>query len=784
MRRLRIPLLLLSLAVLAAGVWAWRFFADLQRSGLPQRTGDAVLLGLEGDVEVRFDEWGVPHLRAGSLRDLAAGLGWVHANDRMDQMELIRRAAAGRLAELFGERLLASDRRSRELRLREIAERLWEAAGPDSRTWLTGYADGVNAWLAERGEDDLPPLYALAGAQPEPWRPQDSLAVPLLMAMQLSFAFGHSDEELYLALRALGAERFSDLWGPIDVPAGLLETFAAATPAPTAGTEAAAHAPPAGGSNEWAIAARHTTTGAPLFANDPHLALGLPSVWYEAHLSAPGFEVAGVGFPGVPVIVIGHSEHLAWGFTNLMLDDHDLLLEDFDASGTRVRRGEDWEAVQLERTTIRVRGGDPVELELRSTCLGPLLPADAERGLPPRSFLWTAFVSSDALAAFTGLARARDLEEAGTAARHFVCPAQNLVAVDRAGGLLQTVLGRLPARRRGDGRLPALAVDASYGWDGLQDAGDVFVVRDPTDGILVTANQDVRPPGWSGSLRADFDTEHRARRIRQRLVDGAPWDAAGLAALQTDVVDLYAIETIGLLGELALDGSAGAALAMLREWDGARHERGPSALFQRFERELAELLFRDQERACDAPEPSFFFRRPQLLRALRNEMAQDWWDDLGTPQREDRRAALRLALERAWEALDGGNGSLPERGLDYGNRHRLLLRHPLDAAPLLGSWFDRGPFALPGSATTVAAFGGDWSDGKIEVSYGPSFRFVADPADWDRSRFVLPGGQCGHPADDHYDDQLPLYLAGATRTMPWSTGAVEAATRSRLRLHR
>ena len=465
MRLSRILVVVAALLVLVAAGLAVGYHR-LTRSGLPQREGTAVLTGLEAPVSIRFDRWGVPHVEAESPADAAAALGWLHANDRMTQLELGRRAASGRLSELVGEVALDLDREALTLRLREAAESLWQAAGPESRDLLEAYADGVNAWLRSRGVD-LPPGLRLLAVEPEPWTPVDSLCFALLMARDLAYWQDRPEEDRFGWLAAFGAERTRELVGA-DVhgtmlPPAIEEEAAAAalglsTP-PESGESGTAADDASPGSNNWALGASRVRDGSSAVANDPHLGLGLPAVWYQALLRSPGYEVSGMTLPGLPGVVVGRGAEVSWVVTNTMLDDHDLFFERLDASGERVQRGEGWEPIRRDVVSIAVDGGDPVELERFQTDLGPLLPPDEERGLPWRSLAWTAYEPADPLAAFVALARSGSAAEAVEAIASYAAPAQNLVVADRAGGLAYTVLGRLPERRTGDGRLP------SPGWD-------------------------------------------------------------------------------------------------------------------------------------------------------------------------------------------------------------------------------------------------------------------------------------------------------------------------------
>ncbi len=762
---LRLGFLTICLATLAS-VAGFLVFRHLWRHGLPCRAGRLPLVGLSSPVTIRFDSHAVPHIEAKDERDLAMALGWTHANDRMGQMELARRAAAGRLAELFGKELLETDVRMRRLRLPETTAALWRAAGPESRLWLRAYAAGVNAWLdSHRG--DLPPLYSIGGLTvPEPWRPQDSLALPLLMAAQLSFAFGPFEEQRLATWMASGRRGLRYLWGKgIDVPAGLgsFRSNPRGIPAPAL----APRAEGTGGSNDWAVDGRRSATSLPLLANDPHLALGLPALWYEVHLRAPGLEVAGMSLPGIPGVVIGHNRELAWGLTNFMLDDRDLLLEEISADGLAVRRVNGWLPIQREERTIHVRWGTDRRLELLRSDLGPILPADPKHGIPARSLLWTAHQARDVVSVFLGLARAASVEDALAVVRegNFVCPAQNLLLADRRGHIARTLLGRVPDRKSGDGRLPRPAAPADAGWRGLRPGDSAFAVVDPPEHFLATANDDEAPPGWHAS--ADFDLPFRAQRIRARLATSESWRVSSFAALQMDVQDDYAAALLARCDPGPVQGDARSAWDALSAWDHRAATQGPAALFLLFEDRLDRELFAAEERRAGIERADPFFRRQRLLRAL------DHLSD-STP--------IVTALAAAWGALVAHDGTDPGRW-NYGDRHALTLRHPLGEIPLLGRLFDRGPYPMPGSPTTIAAFGGVFEDGRLEIRYGPSMRFIADLSAWDRSRAVLPGGQCGHPADPHYDDQIDDYLHGRSHPMPWSPEAVAAAESSRLVLH-
>ncbi len=765
-----------SLLVLLVA-FAFLAFHWLGSRGAPRREGTARVAGLSAPVEVRWDGYGVPHMIAAAELDLVTALGYLHANDRLTQMELGRRAVAGRLSEILGEATLELDREARRLRLREASERLWLSAGRESRRWLEAYSAGVNAWLEERGSD-LPPTLTLLRVAPEPWSPDDSLAMVLLMGRDLSFWQGRPEEERFRWLGELGFERTRELIGDpvVHRPAGLDQLAAS-------WLQGARRARPPmqvaiSGSNNWALGAARAVEGAALVANDPHLGFRLPGHWYQVHLRAPGVEAGGMTIPGVPGIVIGQTADVAWALTNVMLDDQDLFLEELGPDGKSVRRGDGWTPIEVRREALPVRGGAGETLELWTSDVGPMFPADPELGLPLRSLRWTGHLDADPLSAFLTLLRAGSVDEIPEGLAGYVCPAQNLVAVDRYGGLLYTVLGRLPRRRAGDGRLPAFAADPASGWDGLEPRERNPLVLDPGDQLLVTANHDIRPPGYATPLTAEFDLPARAERIR-RLLDARPaWQRTELGGVQTDVTSLYALRLVELV-EDRYEGSAARAWQALREWDGGMRLHGPAALFVLFEQRLFEAVFSDE---LDPSAVHAINRRRWLVDLLEGRMSERWFDDVDTRERtETRRQVLQDVLARAWDAGVERWGPDPA-GWRYGDLHRLVLRHPLGALPMLGRWMNRGPFPLAGSATTVNALGGPWEGDLRTVTYGPSMRWIAQPGAGNRALAVLPAGQSGHPWDRHYDDQMELYFEGKLRQVPWSEQEIAAATVSVLRL--
>ncbi len=785
-RRLR-RLLLLTCATLLLGFCAagagvyW-----VVRSGSPIRSGTLSLPILEQRVEVFFDARAVPHVFAAGSADLARSLGWLHASERMAQMELARRFARGRLAEAVGEAALANDIRMRRLELARTAELGVERLSPESLAWLEAYAQGVNAHLESRARD---PLLRLLGVRPEPWTPADSLCIAMLMALELSTSFDGEFARLeVLGLLGPGALDALYAWEEDYLESEHLElaqTVARSSeqvtrPRATRSSRNAAEeprivtgtseiTPVGGGSNAWAVsAARSRGTGA-LLAGDPHLNLGLPSRFYQVRLSAPDYDAQGFSLPGLPMVVIGQGPHRAWSLTTTGADTEDSFVEDFDPRTATVRRGAERVRVEERVEAVRVRGQGGQEVPMWRTEIGPLMPADDARGRPAFSLAWTAHDPGDPLRLFLALARESDPAQVWLAARDYVAPVQTLVVAEAGGEAHYGVIGALPLRGRGAGRLPSPAWDVSFHWGGRSHGAVGPRVEAPT-GFVVSANADVRPPGWNDPLPADFAHPSRRNRIAAALDERSSWDLDALAELQGDRLSPYARDLIEAL-EGPWTGDAHRAADLLAAWD-TRVEAGPGAL-------LFQFTVRELVQACGEA----LLEQPRLARQFFSPL-RDALPRLLGPDGElhgKRDQLIAPALERAWGASLRRGGADPARWR-LETLQEIELRHPMGDLPWIGARMNRGPYGFGGHDSAIDVAWSRWRGERLEAVGAACLRIVADAADPDRSMAVQPGGQSGHPFDRHYADQIDAWRGGQLHPMHWSRQRAQAAARTTLRL--
>ena len=755
-------LLVLALGGLLGAAW-WT---------LPARDGSLRLAGLSAPVEIAFDAHGIPRIAAGSEEDAWTALGWLHARDRMFQMETMRRGASGRLAEMTGAPALRLDRFMRLLGLERRAEADLAALPPEARRALDAYAAGVNAWIAARGRFAAPE-FLLLGA-PDPWRPVDSLLWGKVMGLWLAGNFRTELDRARLAA-ILPPERLADLWpedrtpGRPDAP---LQAAAAAVPTPVApprlaGLDGLAGALPAFpgdaplpalASNSWAVGAERSATGAPLLATDPHLGYQAPILWYLARVELPGGRVlAGATAPGVPGIVIGRNERLAWGFTTTHADTQDIFVERL-VGADAYETPDGPRPFTVREELIRVRFGDPVTLRVRETRHGPVLSdLDAPQGRADGTVLAVAMASlapgDSAAAGLLALNRARSVAEAREAARLITSPVQNLMLADADGRIAMVLTGRVPVRRAGDGSVPVPGWDGRADWDGFIPFEALPHVEAPGRGLLANANNRVSPPGHPAFLGRDWYGDWRFRRIGEVLEAAPRHDAAGFAALQADTLSIFARETLPALRAMPRPaGLAGTAFDLLAGWEGQMEGARPQpvifhATIGRFGRALLARAGVPEE--AWRPSPEF------LRHVLADPAAGAAW--CGAPGCGP---MLAEALSRAVADLSPAHGPDPA-AWRWSAAHPVRFEHQvLRFVPGLAA-LTRIASPSAGDGETVARAGlRPERDGVFGNVHGAGFRGVFDLSRPDGAHVVIATGQSGHPMSPHWADLLPGWRDG------------------------
>lgn len=756
-------ILLLLLLIAGSGGYFWL------RTALPQTEGTAALPGLAADVTVIRDAHGIPTIRASNEADAYRALGYVHAQDRLWQMEQMRRLGAGRLSELTGTATLDFDRLMRTLGVYRLAERGVEQASPGLRQALEAYAEGVNAWLTTHS-GALPPEFVLLRHRPEPWRPADSLVWGKLMAMQLT---GNWNAELKRAQLSahFTPEQIEQFWradpearhvpaAMAPLPPGLAErTLASLHPALT----------PRRASNIWALDGRHTASGKPLLANDPHLGLTNPSLWYLARIEAPGLLQAGATVPGVPMLLIGHNGRVAWGFTTTHGDTSDIFVEKIDpADPARYLTPDGPVPFDTREERIVVRGGEDVSITIRASRHGPIV-SDAHGGgrqalaTYGRAEEFALSLSATLLdpddrsaEALFRMNRAESAAAFRAALRDFHAPQQNVAFADIDGAIGMVTAGKVPIRRFGDGFLPAPGWTGEHDWAGFVPFEELPQHFNPPSGRVLNANNIVAGPDYPHFLGRGFDTPHRARRIAEWLDAQDKTGMPAMTALQYDALDLAAPELLAEILPMVPDGPA---RRMLTGWDGQMlRDRPEPLLYHGWLRHLPRRLLAD-EFAPTGQEPPPLANH-QLAGMLRGDGG--WCDDISTPDRHESCADIAsAALDDAIAELSADHGRDMTKWR-WGDAHRARFSGMvLGRIPLLGPLFDV-VVETDGSNTTVnrgtSMLGND--DTPYRHVHGAGLRAVFDLSDLDGSLFIHAPGQSAIPFSPHYDD-----LAG-----DWSVG--------------
>ena len=793
----RVLLVLVAAVVALAAIVAF----VLWRSD-PPRSGKEPVPGLSDSVTVTFDSLAIPHITAAADLDAFTALGYLHARERLWQMEFLRRAAEGRLAEILGPAAVSSDRFLRGLDIPLAAEGSLALLPPETEAVLDAYVRGVNRWITGRPRP-LPVEFQLLRFTPEPWTKRQSLEVARLMAWDLV----NADYELELAREAAkaGRERVRDLVprypddGPVILPDGAAhwDTLPAErsgrrgwSPRPAGSGEGRGTVPSAllaatdipripplaaelldaaamsRASNSWVLGPSRTRSGKPILANDPHLALRAPSLWYLAAVASPGYHVVGATIPGLPAVILGHNARIAWGLTNVGVDDVDFVIERLNDDSSAVETPTGWVELEVVRDSIHVRGAPAVPFTLLRGPHGPLVERDVP-GRDPRTGVamrWTAQDPSDELTAVLGVDRAHDWASFSAAVRGERAPQQNWIYADVYGNIGYRMEGRVPVRRSGEGDFPTPGWTDEGHWDRYLAPEELPWALNPPEGFIVTANNRVVGGAYPHLITTNWELPWRAARILEMVQAGGPFTAADVRRMQMDTLDLFARSAKEAAARAAEACGRADVARMLRAWDGtAGSDRVEPSLFYVWYRALQRLTLEDETGGVAVG---------AVIQRWMREGASPWFDDIRTPAREDYAAIGARAMREALRSADG---------VRWGRIHRTRSPHALGEVKVLDRLLGLsiGPAARAGSLFTVdvASFG---SRLPFVNGHGPSFRQVVDLSDPEGAGMILTTGESGNPLSRHYRDQVQGWWTGRLARVP--VALEEAAGASTLRL--
>ncbi|WP_274308379.1 penicillin acylase family protein [Solibacillus daqui] len=742
----------------------------------PLIEGEAVVKILDDDVVVTRDGEGVPHLNAKSDADLYRAQGYIQAQDRLFQMDLSRRQASGKLAEVIGEAAVQTDKYFRTFSLRHAAELSWEDYDEESKQILEWYADGVNAFIDEvKGTSKLSFEFKLLGYTPEPWTPLDSLTIGKYMAYDLG---GNWNQQAFRswALQNYTEEEAKELF--VEYPENAKSIIEANLNIETdiASVFTPDYLPPEfNGSNNWVIAGELTESGKPLLADDPHLGLSTPSIWYQMHLQSPEQNVSGVIFAGIPGIILGHNEEIAWGVTNVNPDVQDLYIEvpnpenpyQFEYDGN-------WEDATVRQEPIKVKDSETIEFEVVETRHGPIISNIMLKETEVKevfSMQWTALQSTQELRAILGFNKATNWEEFETALEDFKAPAQNFVFASTDGKIAYKANGKVPIRKQGTGALPVPGNSSEYGWESYIPFDELPSVINPKEGYIATANNEVVGKEYPYHLSNLWAQPYRYERIVE-MIETPVYDketgkqlkltSSDMKAIQMDKKNLHAEEflpsLLATIKEQDTEGKYAKELTLLEEWEYYDdQEQGAPLVYYFLIENMKEALFED---AMPADMYKLMPAKPQIT----NQMLRDayagnegvWIQGEGGIDK-----FVYKAFEDAVLAIQDQFGKTVSKW-KWGSYNKLTFNHPLSSASsFIAEYLNPDNLAVGGSSVTVQAAA---EDGNGNVNHGASWRFVADLNDLSSAQHIVGPGQSGHVKSKWYDSQVSNWVNGHYHT--------------------
>lgn len=812
---LRILLWIVAVAVILASLVAWWFVYR----PLPKIDGSISLPGIQHEVTVARDGWGVPHIRAASVEDLAEAQGYVMAQDRLWQMDLLRRAARGQLSEILGDRTLKIDKDFRLLGLGRAAD--WEATllDPEPRKTLEAYARGVNQFI-EQHKNNLPLEFSLLRYSPQPWKAADTLAISGYMYRTLTDTREREMNRAIVTGRA-GADRAKDLFSPessmdhfvvgdpdvlddgsqrsatdpddddddmqpdtvlkADVrrSSGDAQSSAARMPDLTSTLAESVleflaksdnEIRQGLGSNNWVVSGAHTATGKPLLANDTHLELMIPSIWYEVHLTAPGWNVKGLTLPGAPMLIIGHNDRIAWGFTNNDADVQDLYIETFNpAVSDEYRVNGAWTKAQVINEVIHVKGRPDVPFPITVTRHGPVVYREGNKGYAMR---WTATEPGGLGNSYNWLGKARNWREFRDIMKRVWGPGQNAVYADVEGNIGYIMAARVPIRKKGHGEVPEPGDTDDYEWTGYIPFDQLPQALNPASGLIVTANARVVGPNYKPYLTDRWEEPYRTARIYDLLHDRRDLRVEDMLKVETDTYSyphFFLAEQLLSAAKSAKpkDPRTQQLIEGLKDWNGIADANSPEVSFLQATRRAALDLLLQPFLGKDTA--SYQWRSMTFLQKVLTDRPSKWLPTGYNNYDELLIAAADIAVKELAEY------SHSERVSDWAwkNFDSLDMFHPLGREGILKAMLSITGKPQSGTVYSVRAAG---------KTHGPAMRFVANPANWDESILLITSGESGQLGSSHYTDQFSYWYEGRPILAPFSDAAEAKGTKHTLTL--
>ncbi len=784
--------------LIVAGAAGYAYF--VAESALPQLDGQLQVAGLSAPVTVTRDSHGVPAIDAANLEDLFFAQGYVTAQDRLWQMDVMRRFSSGELSEILGEDTLKIDREQRILGLRAAAKKSVAMASPRDRSFFEAYARGVNAYISTH-RNRLPIEFRILRYKPKPWTAEDSVVIANSMVKDLNYHYFFDALAREKILAKLGPDLTADLYvnrSWHDRPPTVMRQDLAAPPTDANDSEdedddddgpddaVTQRTVPSGpeeglavnGSNDWVVSGAHTVTGKPLLSNDMHLGHQMPNLWYEAHLHSGNLDVAGVTLPGMPYVIVGHNQRIAWGFTNVGPTVTDVYIEDFNAQGA-YQTPTGWAQPEHRVEIIHVKGKPDVTVDAKITRHGPIITELVPGETRPLALRWTIY---DGLRIpFFDVNAAQNWDEFRKAFSQLDAPGQNVVYADVDGNIGYQTTGKIPIRAAGDGSLPVSGADNAHEWTSYIPFEKLPRAYNPPSGIIGTANGRITPDDYPRSISMEWEAPWRTARIYHVLESGRQFSAADMLALQTDIhseADLFAAERFVYAIDHARKTSARVKQAadLMRNWDGRMSAESPAPTITQNSAIALRRLLLEPKLGTAPSDPA---KEDDVLswRTYSWEMRSVWLENILVhhPKRwlPERYAnydeLLTAAVEAAVQASSAPKDLTKWR---WGAFNAVEIQHPiLGHIPLLGRWTGPGVREQSGSGYTVKA---------VTRHYGPSERFTANLADLDQSTLNSVTGQGGNFLSPYYMDQWKAWYEGTTFTLPFSAAAVEAAKAHRL----